>query len=300
MPHDHPHTSQPHTSETRLFFSIALNLLLTVAEVVGGILSGSLSLIADALHNFNDAAALLIALVARRIAKREADDRFTFGYRRAELVGALVNVTALIIVGLFLLWEAVQRFLNPEPIAGLYVVAIAGIALLVDVATAILLWAMSRGNMNIYAAFIHNLTDAAASLAVLIGGVLVWWRGWYWVDPALTAVISFYVLYTCVGLFKRTAAVLMENTPPHIDLDMIRALLLSEPAIVSVDHLHVWELDEDTAALETRLTLVSGMTLEDAQQAKSRLKTRLRQEFDIPHTTIEISPPPQSTSESCA
>jgi cobalt-zinc-cadmium efflux system protein len=285
--HSHDHGE---LSDARLIFAVGLNLLLTVAEIVGGILSGSLALIADALHNFNDAAALVIAWVARRIARRKPDDRFTFGYRRAELIGAMVNLTTLVIVGLYLLWEAGNRLLNPEPIVGPWVVGVAGVALAVDVGTALLLWAMSKGNMNVYAAFVHNLSDAAASVAVLVGGALVWWKGWTWVDPLLTALIAGYILVMSVSMFRRTASILMENAPPHIDLDEVRELLCATDGVGDVTHFHLWELDEEYAAMEARVTVSRDLTVAETHEMGADLKKRLRDELKIDHATIEFEP----------
>ena len=175
--------------------AVLVNVLLTFAQVVGGILSGSLSLVADALHNLNDAASLGIALVARRIARRPADSRRTFGYRRAEVIGAIINLTTLIIVGLYLIYEAVSRYFDPRPIEGWVVVWVAGIALAVDIVTALLTFKLSKGNLNIRAAFIHNVSDALASVAVIVAGTLILLYDWYWADLAATVLISGYVLY---------------------------------------------------------------------------------------------------------
>jgi cobalt-zinc-cadmium efflux system protein len=284
----HGHAHGQELSDSRLLFAIGLNLLLTVAEVVGGILSGSLALIADAAHNFNDAAALFIAWIARKIGKRKPDDQFTFGYRRAELIGAMVNLTTLFIVGLYLLWEAVQRLITPEPVLGKWVVIVAAIALAVDIGTALLLWAMSKGNMNVYTAFIHNLTDAGASVAVLLGGALVWWKGWTWVDPALTAVIASYILYMSVGMFRRTASILMDNAPPGLDLDAVRSVLTSPEEVGGITHFHVWELDEELAALEACVTVSGELSVVQVNTLAAAMKTQLRDDLSIGHATIEF------------
>ena len=157
--HSHDHNLGP-GGDRRLGLAIAVNLLLTVAQVAGGLVAGSLALIADALHNLSDAAALVLALVARRIAVRPADTDLTFGYRRAEVVGALINLTVLVLIGVYLIVQAGVRLLNPEPVTGWLVVTVAGVALVVDLITAMLTWSMARHSMNIRAAFIHNLADA--------------------------------------------------------------------------------------------------------------------------------------------
>ncbi|MEX2382848.1 MAG: cation diffusion facilitator family transporter, partial [Opitutales bacterium] len=155
--HHHSHGTEG-VGDGVLLWTVIVNLGLSVFEFVAGIISGSVALMADALHNTNDAAALLIAYIARKISRKGADHLFTFGYRRAELIGAMIQLTALILVGLYLVVEAVQRFRNPQPLLGIWIMAASGVALLVDVVTAWLLWAMSKGSLNVRAAFLHNLT----------------------------------------------------------------------------------------------------------------------------------------------
>lgn len=214
MAHNHNHShGTEEVSDTVLLWSVIINAGLSVFEFAAGLISGSVALMADALHNTNDAAALLIAYIARKISKRGADEKFTFGYKRAELIGAMIQLTALILVGLYLIYEAIRRFFEPEPLQGGWIMAAAGIALLVDVLTAWLLWTMSKGSLNVKAAFLHNLTDAGASVAVFIGGAAIYWLDWTWVDPVLTLIIAGYILYMSFGMLKRTSGILMEGTP---------------------------------------------------------------------------------------
>ena len=205
-------------SDSRLLWSVILNQLLTIGQVVAGLLSGSVALLSDAAHNFNDANALLIAYIARRISRKQANQRYTFGYRRAEMIGALINLTLLAVIGLYLVYEGIKRFIEPEEIVGWLMAAAAILALIVDVATALLLWAMSRGSLNVRAAFIHNIVDALGSIAVLIGAAAIIWRDWTWVDPAITLLIAAYVLWQVFKMLPQAIRVLMEGTPPGLDL----------------------------------------------------------------------------------
>lgn len=190
--HDHHHGSDLGTR--RLAWAVAINLLLTAAQVIGGVLSGSLSLVADALHNFSDAAGLLLALVARRISKRPADEQRTFGYGRAEVVGGLINLTSIMVIAGYLLIEAVTRTFDRPEVDGWMVVIVAGFALVVDAATALLTYSMSKGSVNIKAAFLHNIADALASVAVIITGTLIILFDWYWTDIVATIGISVYIV----------------------------------------------------------------------------------------------------------
>lgn len=293
----HHHHDTDHLSDARLIGTVTLNMVLTVAEVVIGVISGSLSLIADAVHNFGDAAALVIALIARRIARRDADQRFTFGYKRAETIGALINLTTLVLIAIFLIKESIERFLDPQPILAGWVMIAAGVALAVDLLTVALLWAMSQGNLNIRAAFIHNLTDAAASVAVLLGAWAYSVFGWMWIDPALTLLIAGYILLTSLSMLKRSVSILMNNVPPGLDLDELKASLEKFEDIRELHHIHVWELDETARALEAHVVLEESMSLEAIHPIKLRLKEHLTEKFRIRHSTLEFETPNQKCTE---
>jgi len=182
-------------SEQRLIWALLVNVILTFAQIAGGVISGSLALIADALHNFSDAVSLLIALIARKWAEKPADKNRTFGYKRAELIGAMINLTTLILIGFYLLFEAVMRAFEPEPITGWIVVIIACVALIIDVITAALTYTLAKNSLNIRAAFLHNLADALSSVAVIIAGTLIILYEWYFVDTICTFIIACYVIY---------------------------------------------------------------------------------------------------------
>lgn len=288
MSHDNSHGTKE-ISDKVLLWAVVLNVGLSVFEFIAGAIAGSVALMADALHNTNDAAALLIAYIARKISSKIADRSFTFGYRRAELIGAMIQLTALIVVGLFLLYEAVNRFIQPEPILGGWMMAAAGVALVVDIATAWLLWAMAKGSMNAKAAFLHNLTDAGASLAVLLGGAAIYWLEWTWVDPALTLLIAGYILTMSYGLIRKTSRILMNATPEGFDIDKLRDAVKAINGVRDLHHLHVWELDEDHRALEAHLELDNSA--EDPARIRRDIKKMLREDFDVAHSTIELETP---------
>ena len=169
----HHHHIEVRGSERRLAISIVLNLVISVAEVVGGLLSGSLALLSDALHNFSDTASLCISLSARRIGRREATSVKTFGYKRAEIIGAFVNLVTLVLIALYLIKEAVERFFNPQPIDGTIMLVVAVIGLAANVATAVLLFRDAKESLNIRSTFLHIITDAVSSVGVVLGGVLI-------------------------------------------------------------------------------------------------------------------------------
>ena len=294
MSHDHSHGTED-VSDSVLLWCIIVNLGLSVFEFVGGVIAGSVALMADAAHNTNDAAALLIAYIARKISKKGADAKYTFGYRRAELIGAMIQLTALILVGLYLVYEAVRRIFEPEPLLGGWIMAAAGVAVVVDVVTAWLLWAMSKGSLNVKAAFLHNLTDAGASVAVLIGGATIYWLDWSWVDPLISLGIAGYILYMSFGLLKKTSRILMEGTPPELSLDEIKEAMEDLDGVENVHHIHVWELDEHHRALEAHVVIGENRSMEELESLKTTVKEHLDERFSITHSTLEF----ESAEKSC-
>lgn len=295
MSHDHSHHhGTDEVSDKALFWSLLLNVGLSVFEFAAGIIAGSVALMADALHNTNDAAALLIAYIARKISRKGADRKYTFGYRRAELIGAMIQLTALILVGLYLVYEGVMRFFNPEPILGMWMMIASAVALVVDLGTVWLLWAMSKGSLNVRAAFLHNLTDAAASVAVMAGGAAVYWLSWDWVDPALTLVIAGYILYMSFGLIRKTSKILMLASPEGIDLDEIKATVEKVEGVDELHHLHVWELDENHRSLEAHV-VIPDAKIDQLDSIKAKVKELLSVQFDIYHSTLEL----ETASQGC-
>ncbi len=284
----HPHHHHCHPSEMgerRLWWAVGANVLLTLAQVVGGLISGSLSLVADALHNFSDAASLFIALVAVRIGRKPPDQFKTFGYKRAETIAALINLTTLIIIGVYLCYEAIMRFITPEPIAGWMIVIVAGIALIVDVFTAALTYSQSKNSMNMRAAFLHNVTDALASVGVIVAGALILLYGWIWTDAVMTLLISGYVLWHGFAELPKVIHLLMEGTPEHIKIQDVITAMERQDGIENVHHVHVWQIDEHKNALEAHVVFNPQFEIDDV---KSKLKELLKQNFDIGHSTLEF------------
>lgn len=275
-----------HHHDGKLSFAVFINIVLTIVQIIGGLVSGSLSLIADALHNLSDAGAILIAIFARRIARKPATSQMTFGYKRAEILGALINSTTLIIVGLYLIYEALDSFINPQPIDGWIVVWIASIALLIDAVTAWLTYQSgAKNNLNLKAAFIHNISDALASVVVIIAGSLIILYQWYVVDLLATIAISLYVIYHGYSLAKQTMIILMQAVPEHFDVDKLTADLERLDMVTKVWHLHVWQLDDKEVFLEASVEFTSA----EIPHALGKIKEFLKNNYDITHSTIENS-----------
>ena len=289
MGRDHAHHSHSADaaamSDARLLAAVAANGLLTVVQAVGGLLSGSLSLVADALHNLSDAGALLVALVARRISRKPADRFQTFGYRRVELVGALINATTLMVVGLYLIYVAVMRVVDPPPVAGWTVVIVAGVALAVDVVTALLTYSMAKGSLNVKAAFIHNVIDALGSVAVIVAGVLILRYQLYLADVVATFLIAGYALYHGVVITREASRILTLGVPADIHLPALVDALRAVDGVTDVHHLHVWELDESQRSFEAHI-VVERQDVVLAQRVKGLVRVVLER-HGITHSTLE-------------
>ncbi len=266
---------------------MAINILLTVVQIIGGILSGSLALIADAIHNLSDALSLVLAFLARKIARRPADDTMTFGYGRAEIVAALINYTTLILLGLYLTYEAVMRLFDPTDIDGWFVVFIAVFALTVDAVTALLTYALSKESMNIRAAFLHNVADALGSIAVIVAGTVIILYDWRLIDPLITLLIAGYILWQAVTEIGGSIRILMLGSPPDLDTQTILEAMRAVVGVESVHHLHLWQMQEHEPALDAHVVIKDGVWSE-ADQVKSAMKTVLRDQFGLTHITLEL------------
>jgi len=284
--HGHHHHGDE-VGDRRVFWAVVVNVGLTVAQVVGGIAAGSLALIADALHNFSDAVSLIIAFAARRIARRPADESMTFGYVRAEIVAALINYTTLILVGIYLVYEAILRFFEPEPVAGWTIVIIASIALVIDLATALLTYTLSKESMNIRAAFLHNVADALGSVAVIVAGTLIITQGWHIVDPIATLLIAGYILWMAFSEIGGSIRMLMLGTPPDVDMAALLEAMRAAPGVADVHHLHVFAIDEKLSALEAHVVLDEAGE-RSLPAVKAALKAIATKRFGIAHSTLEF------------
>lgn len=287
MGEHHHHHLDPSSGDKRVFGAVVINLLLTFAQIIGGIFSGSLALIADAIHNLSDAIALIIAFTARKITRKAVSADMTFGYGRAEVVAALVNYTTLIVIGLYLIYESIFRFFDPQDVDGWLVVVIAGIALVIDIATALLTFRMLKDSVNIRAAFLHNLADALGSVGVIVAGSLIIWYDWRLIDPTISLLIAGYILWQAFSEIGDSIRILMLGAPKDLDtLEIIRRIN-SMQEVDNVHHVHCWQMQEHQAALEAHI-VVSEEHWEQADKIKANIKRMLNSAFQIEHTTLEL------------
>lgn len=285
--HHHHHPEVNESTIFRLWVSIILNLIITIAEIIGGLLSNSLALLSDAVHNLSDTASLGITLVAKKIAKRGSNTEKTFGYKRAEIIGAFINLITLVLIALFLIKEGFERFLNPQEIDGFMMLWVSVVGLLGNVITAVLLYRDSKSSLNMRSAFIHILSDGLSSVAVIIGGWLVYKYQWYIIDPILTLLIGAYILWHSYHMLRETINILMEAKPEDIDSKELVTAMKAVPNVCDVHHLHVWQLDEHNILLESHV-VIEEQDLRKMEEIKSALKEMLFHDFGIQHSTLEF------------
>jgi len=285
MPHNHNHTEE--TSEKNLFITMALNFSITIAEVIGGFLSGSLSLISDALHNFSDGIAIIITYIAMRLSKKPRTFKYTFGLKRAEIIAAIINASTLIIISFFLIKEAVERFYNPSPITGSLMLIVAALGLVANVIGTLLLKKGSEGNLNIRAAYFHLLSDAISSLAVIIGAVFIIFYKIYWIDPLVTILISIYILKETYELVKEALDVIMMSSPAGINLDDLKILVEKIPGVINIHHVHLWKLNDNDTHFEAHIE-VEDMVVSKTIDIQKLIEQELHERYEINHTTLQF------------
>lgn len=290
MSHDHHGHHHDDAAGWRILVALGLNVGITVAQIVGGLLSGSLALLGDAAHNGSDAAALGIAYVAQRLSRRPADRHFTFGYERAKAVGALVNLTALYVIALYLGYEGVRRLFDPPEVEGLTVLIVGGIAFVEDLLSVLVLWKSAEGNVNVKAAAIHLIGDTLATVGVLVSGALILWQGITWVDPAVTLAIAAYIVVHATIEMRKVIRLLMERVPEGFDVEALAREAGAVEGVEGLLHVHVWALDEGRTALEARVAVRGGMSVAETEGVKDRLRALAHERHGVEHATFETVP----------
>lgn len=290
--HDHSHShshahAHPDLKGRKLLLSILLNIAITVAQVIGGLVSGSLSLLSDALHNFSDVLSLIVSYIADLYSKKEASLERTFGYKRAEILAAFVNALSLIIVAIYLVYEAIHRFLDPQTIESSIVIWLAILGIAANGFSVLLLKKDSQSNMNMRSAYLHLLTDMSASVAVLVGGLLMKYFGWFWVDSVLTVLIAVYLVIMGYKLLKESFKVLMLFTPDQLDLSEISTKMQTVKNIKNVHHVHVWQLNETEIHLEAHVEFTTDITISQFDKISEEIEELLFHSYAINHVTLQ-------------
>ncbi|MBK5568387.1 cation diffusion facilitator family transporter [Ensifer sp. SSB1] len=294
MSGDHHHADVSSTPVSRLWASLGLTGGFMLAEVVGGVLTGSLALISDAMHMLTDTAALAIALVAIHVGRRPSDLLRTYGYARFEILAAAFNALLLLGVAFYILYEAWKRLSEPQEIqsGGMLVIAIIG--LLVNLASMRLLTSHKDESLNVKGAYLEVWSDMLGSLAVIVGAALIWFTGWQWVDSLLAVGIGFMVFPRTWVLLKECVNILLEGVPPGMRLADVHATIAAVPGVTSVHDLHLWAITQSQPSLTAHVVLAEGA---DGEAVRQAIESRLRQEFDLHHTTLQTEREDRAATE---
>jgi cobalt-zinc-cadmium efflux system protein len=283
----HHHEHEPPTSGTRLLITLILNLIITVAEIIGGLISGSLALISDALHNFSDGIAVIISYIAIRLNQRPKSPQYTFGLKRAQIIAAIINAGVLVAISIYLFIESYYRFTSPEPIKAQLMIIVAAIGLLANTIGTLLLRAGAKSNMNIRSAYLHLFSDAVSSVGVILGGVAIYFWNVYWVDPLLTVLISIYILKESFHILKEATNIVLMASPENLSIEEISKQLGAVEGITNIHHVHLWQMDEHDIHFEAHVDIVDRMVSETTSLLRE-IEELLHETFRITHVTIQF------------
>lgn len=287
MGHHHLHSHETKEGKN-LLITLLLNFLISIAEIIGGIFSNSLALISDALHNFSDGLAMLISYIALKVSKKDSDYKHTFGYKRIQILAALFNSVTLIVISIFLLYEAYQRFLSPEEIKSLPMLIVAAIGLIANLLGVFLLKDHSKNSLNIKSAYLHLIGDTVSSFAVILGAVLILFFGIYWIDPLITVLISFYIIKETISILLETYRILMQSTPKGIDILKISEEIQKLKHVKDIHHVHVWSLSDKETHFEAHIDLSNDLKTSECEQVIKNIEEFLKLRHHISHITLQM------------
>jgi len=291
-----PPSSSHTNSRQRLYWAFATQLLFFLVELVAGLLTNSLALLADAGHMFSDVGALGLSLLAIRFALKPPTATKTYGYHRLEILTALFNGVVLWATAAYILYEAYHRFFSPPALGGLPLMVVAALGLVVNLVGAVILFPARDESLNLRAAFLHLLADSLGSVAALVAGLAIYFKGWYWVDPVAGGLIAVMVVAGSWRLVIEAADILMEATPRHLDLDQVEAALLSHAKVQGVHDLHIWSISSGVAALSVHVRVADG---HDRDCLIWELEELLDHRFGLNHVTIQTEGPGYHNPQIC-
>ena len=283
----HHHVHVKDTSGSRLLMTLALNFMIPVVQIIGGFYAHSMALISDATHNFSDFTSILISYIAFRIGKKGASVQNTFGYRRAEIMAALINVVILTGASAFIIYGAIHRLHHLQTVSGLIVVYVAGIGILGNGFSAWLLHRDSKHSLNVRSAFIHMIGDFLFSVAVLLNGLVLIYKPWYWLDPVLSLLIVLLILKNCWTILKEATAVLMNATPKNVDLKNIHHHIEKIQGVQSAHYLHAWNVSASSVAFSCHV-VVHDQQLSNTEKLANKIRHDLMHIFYIDHPVLQF------------
>lgn len=293
--HHHHHAPVALTHINRAFIiGISLNFIFVVVEVIAGFSIHSLSLLSDAGHNLADVGTLALSLLAYRLLKVKANERYTYGYRKTSILVALFNAVVLLVSIGAIVYEAIHRFLNPEPLPGNIIAIVAGIGIGINAFTAILFLKDKEKDLNIKSAYLHLMSDAVVSLGLVIAGIIIHYTNWYWLDPVFSIIIAIVIVLGTWSLLRQSLRLSLDGVPAGIDIQKIKNAALKTDGVLDIHHLHVWAMSTTQNAMTAHIVVDKKTSMEQIQEIKDHLKHELEHQ-NIQHTTLE----PEIRDENC-
>ena len=299
MEHNHHHHTPKITSLNRAFIiGIILNFGYVIFQIVVGFRINSLSLLSDAMHNFADVVALALSLLAFKLASVKATEKYTFGYKKASILVALFNALLLLISVGAIGYEAILRFFNPEPQQGSTIAIVSGVGILINGISAFQFFRDKDSDLNVKSAFSHLAADAVVSLGLVVGGILIHFTGWIWIDPVLSLLVALVIIWGTWSLTKDTFRLSLNGVPNDIDLQKVREEILESPEVASVHHIHVWAMSTTENALTAHVVLKQAIDFQKITKLKQRIKHHL-EHVNIHHATLEFEIVDEGCEEDC-
>lgn len=283
----HSHAITPADATAPFIIGIALNILFVIIEVIAGIINNSISLLTDAGHNLSDVASLVLSLIAFRLAKKSATNKFTYGYKKTTVLAAFMNAVLLLIAIGILGFESIQRLINPATVEGDVIAWVAGAGIIVNAITALLFFKNRKTDLNIKSAYLHMLSDTLVSVGVVAGGILINYTGWNWIDPVIGLIIMVVILISTWSLLTDSFRLSVDAVPPDINIEEIKEIITRQPNIVEAHHIHIWALSTTENALTAHISLSESIDFSEKMKLVQNLKHTLLH-HKIHHSTIEI------------
>lgn len=291
LKHKHEHEEHNHThdikglSGKKIFWVTVLNAAITIAEIIGGLMSGSLALLSDAFHNLSDTLAIAMAYIANKISQKPKDARRTYGYKRAEIISAFINSGVLLIISILLIAEAVRRFQEPQSIDGTLMITVTVIGLLANILSVFLLQKDSERSLNIKSSYLHLISDTVSSIGVLIGGIAIMAWDTTWIDPVITVLISVYIIFEAWRIVKKTINILMQSSA-DLDYESIKRDVENVEGVKNIHHVHSWMSNENTIYFEAHIDM-EDMLLSEAEKVYDEINELLKKRYGVNHTTLQ-------------
>lgn len=288
--HNHHSHSHHHTSNNKMKLAgvIFFNVLITLSEYIGGILSGSLALISDAGHNFSDVLSLILGYTGEKVSEKEPNKRYTFGLKRFEVLIALINALFLFGIGIYIVYESVIRFLNPVQVNIKIMLPVAFIGLLGNLFSIFLLSGNKNSNLNMKAAFLHLLYDTISSFAVILAGILLYLTEILWIDLVISLIIVIMIVWSSKSIIRESLRIILQGTPEHIDADEVSNSIISVKDVGDIHGLHIWSISSSEVFLSCHICVEEDRENVDTDEIIRNVNSMLEEKFNINHTTIQV------------